>query len=306
MSRRVPWRAALLSVAAAGLGELYSGRPFRAIIVNLLALVAGLIYFKLLFIPRQPWNIVAPLLMLLSLWLFILWDAIHCSRSAPLDYRLKAYNRWYVYGLLIILVWVGHHSLRSFIHSRIAQGFKVSAESMFPTMLKGDHFLLDKRAYLRNAPQVGDLVAFRMPTNPTVIYVKRVVAAGGDTVKVKHDKVFTNGQPLNESFVRPPAHPVTLRDDFPPNPNVPAATLVSDGFDPAWAREMPRFINSDGLHVPPADFFVLGDNRTDSYDSRYWGFVPRADILGKVSLVYFSWDAATRHVRWGRIGEILR
>ncbi|HEV2245813.1 MAG TPA: signal peptidase I [Terriglobia bacterium] len=285
---------------------MYSGRPLRAVIVNVLALVAGLIYFKSLFIPLQPWNIVASVLILVSLWLFVLADAIHCARKAPHDYRLKAYNRWYVYGLLIVLVWVGHRSLRSAIHSRFTEGFKVTAGSMSPTMLNGDYFLLDKRAYIWSAPKVGDIVAFRLPSNPSVSFVKRIVATGGDTLTIKDEQVFTNGQNLNEPFVRVPAQLVPLRDDFPPDTSVPAATLVRDGFDPGWVGEMPNFIHSDGIHIPPGEFFVMGDNRSDSLDSRYWGFVPRADILGKVSVIYFSWDAVSRKVRWSRIGEVLK
>jgi signal peptidase I len=69
---------------------------------------------------------------------------------------------------------------------------------------------------------------------------------------------------------------------------------------------MPKFIHDDGLHVPPNSLFVLGDNRDDSLDSRFWGFVPRADILGKADVIYFSWDAKARRVRWDRIGEIFK
>ena len=306
VSRRVPWWAALLSVAVAGLGELYSGRPLRAVILNASVLVAGLSGLKLFFIPSQPWNVITPLLIFLSVWALRIGDAFYCARKAPLDYRLKAYNRWYVYVVLIVLVWAGQHSLQSVIRSQFCQAFKVPVDSMSPTLLKGDQFLVDKRAYLTREPQVGDIVAFRLPTKPSELLVKRIVARGGDTLKVKDEMVFTNGQPLGEPFVQVPAQPVALRDNFPPDPSVPATTLASDGFNPAWAREIPRFVHSDGLHVPPGDFFVMGDNRVHSYDSRYWGFVPRADILGKARAIYFSWDAATRHVRWDRIGEILR
>ncbi|HET9179743.1 MAG TPA: signal peptidase I [Terriglobia bacterium] len=306
VSRRVPWRAALLSVAVAGLGELYSGRPLRALAVNVAALVAGLVYFKSLFIPLQPWNILAPSLIILSAGAYVLGDSVYCARKAPRDYRLRAYNRWYVYVLLIVLFGAGQDSLKSIIHSEFMEGRKVTSESMFPTMLKGDYFLVDKRAYTGRTPQVGDIIAFRLPTNPSVVYAKRIVATGGEILKVKDEKAFTDGKPLDEPFVQPPTQPMPLRDDFPPYPDFPAARLVSAAFDPKWVQQMPQFIRSDGIHVPPGDFFVMGDNRLHSYDSRHWGFVPQADILGKVSSIYFSWDAVNRHVRWSRIGEVLR
>ena len=69
---------------------------------------------------------------------------------------------------------------------------------------------------------------------------------------------------------------------------------------------MPSFIHDDGLHVPPDIVFVMGDNRDNSLDSRYWGFVPRDNILGKAAMIYFSWDAGARRVRWDRIGEVLK
>lgn len=305
VSRRVPWRAVLLSVLVPGLGELYSGRPFRAILVGVSALATGLICLKLLFIPLQPWNVVTPLLITLSAWIFILGDAFFCARRAPSDYRENTYNRWYVYLLLVVLVGAGQHSLRSIVQHHFFRFFKITSESMSPTLLPGEGFVVDERAYVSHAPKVNDIVAFRMPLNPSTIYAKRIVATGGDVLRIRDERVFVNGKPLSEPYVQIPAKPVTLRDDFPPAPNVPATKLDSIGFDPRWTGEISRFVRGNSLYVPQGDFFVMGDNRLDSYDSRYWGFVPRDDILGKVRLVYFSWNAATRHVRWARIGKVL-
>lgn len=104
VSRRVPWRAALLGVAATGLGQLYSGRPLRAIVVHLLAASGGLLCITAIFIPSRPWNIIAPIAGLLLMWLLALGDAARCAKKAATDYQLKPYNRWYVYLLLIALV----------------------------------------------------------------------------------------------------------------------------------------------------------------------------------------------------------
>jgi len=226
--------------------------------------------------------------------------------AAP-DYRLKAYNRWYVYLLLVVLTGIEQQALKAFVQDRFEQPFKVSTESMFPTVLIGDDILVDKRAYVAEMPRRGDIVSFRYPRNPSKLLYKRVIGVGGDVVKIEVKKVYLNGRPLLEPYAQfeiPTSLP--LRDNFPPTPSLLETLPAAWGLDPAWKREMPNFIHDDGLHVPPGYVFVMGDNRDNSLDSRYWGFVPRADILGKVGMICFSWDAKARRVRWDRLGEVLK
>jgi signal peptidase I len=304
-SRRVPWRATLLSVATTGLGQLYCGRPFRAAILYLLSGAIGLIALRLVFVPLQPWNIVLPVAGVL-LWAgFVLADAIQCAISAAPDYRLKAYNRWYVYLLLTALAWAGQDAIKPVLRARFAQGFEISSSSMLPTLLSGDDVFVNKRAYLGRMPQRGDLVAFRYPLDPSVMFAKRAIAVGGDVIRIEDKKVYVNGQPLVEPYAYfEYATTLPLRDDFPPTPGLLETLPDAWGLNAAWKREMPSFIHDDGLHVPPDCVFVLGDNRDNSLDSRFWGFVPRANLLGKAGVIYFSRDAKAHRVRWDRIGEV--
>lgn len=307
VSRRVPWRAALLGVVTAGLGQLYSGRALRAIILHLFSWCIAVILLRAFFIPYQPWNIIAPLAGALLVWLLILGDAMRCARMAAPDYRLKAYNRWYVYLLLFVLAGMEQNALKTLVQDRFEQAFKVSTGSMFPTVAIGDRFLVDKRAYLGGMPQRGDLVTFRYPRDPSELLYKRVIGVGGDVVKIEAKKIYLNGRPLFEPYAQfeTPAS-LPLRDSFPPTPSLLETLPADSGIDPDWKLEMPSFIHDDGLHVPPDYVFVLGDNRDNSWDSRYWGFVPRANILGRAGMIYFSWDAKARHVRWARLGEVLK
>jgi signal peptidase I len=307
VSRRVPWRAALLSVATTGLGQLYSGRPFRAVILYLLSGAIGLVALRLVFVPLQPRNIVLPVAGAL-LWAgFVLADAIQCAMSAAPDYRLKAYNRWYVYLILTALAWTGQGAIKPLLRARFVQAFEIPSASMIPTLMPGDAVFVNKRAYLGRMPQRGDLVAFRYPLDPSVMFAKRAIAVSGDVIKIEDKKVYVNGQPLVEPYAQfeyPTEMP--LRDDFPPTPGLLETLPDAWGLDPTWKREMPSFIHGDSLQVPPDRVFVLGDNRDNSLDSRFWGFVHRADLVGKAGVIYFSWDAKAHRVRWDRIGEVPR
>ncbi len=302
-ARRVAWRAAFFGVLSAGLGQLYSGRPLRALILHLVSVASAFICLKALFVPVRPWNIIVAVFFCLVVWVFILVDAVRCAKSARLNYRLKTYNRWYVYVPLLLLSVAEQHAFKSIIRER---AFSMPVTSMSPTILKGDYLLASMDTYAARTPQIGDIVVFRFPLKRSELFIKRIIATGGDVVKIQDEKVYINGRPMIEPHAQVELPEIPLRDNFPPKLDVPETVLVSNGFDPAWAVEMHGLIRKDGLYVPPGDYFVIGDNRCDSYDSRFWGFVPRADILGRAGVIYFSWDAATRSVRWDRMGEILR
>jgi signal peptidase I len=296
-------------LATAGLGQLYSGRPLRAIIAHLFSGGVGLSCASaVVFIPWRPWNIIIPLAGILLIWLLVLGDAMRCAKMAAPDYRLRPYNRWYVYLLLMVLVGLEQEAIRSIVHARFGAGFENVSASMLPTLVAGDDLFVSKRAYNDRTPQHGDIVCFRYPPNPSVMFLKRVIAVGGDVVRIEHKKVYLNGQPLSEPYVQYQlsTNNLPLRDEFPPSGSVLATLPAAWGVDPAWRREMPGFARADGLHIPPDCVFVLGDNRDNSLDGRFWGFVPRANILGRAGVIYFSWDGKAHRIRWDRLGEILK
>ena len=204
-------------------------------------------------------------------------------------------------SLLIVLV--GVFCIRTFV----AEATVIPTGSMENTILIGDHVFLNKLLYGPQVPYTSlrlpplktvhrqEIVAFRYPRNPSVMFVKRVIGVGGDVVRIRDKKVYVNGKALKEPYVRYQFSTILpLRDDFPPSPSVLATLPAAWGLDPNWAHEMPNYIKKDGLHVPQGYLFVLGDNRDNSLDSRFWGFVPINNVVGEPLFVYWSYDAPTR------------
>ncbi len=180
-----------------------------------------------------------------------------------------------------------------FVVTFIVQAFTIPSESMESTLLIGDYLLVDKLCYGENGwwklllpyrkVQRGDIVVFHYPINPSQHFVKRVVGIPGDRVRLIKKRVFVNGTPLDEPYVQYIAHDhQPYRDDFP------RTDVAGYGVNAKWWSEMRRLVEDHQLIVPEGYYFVLGDNRDDSQDSRYWGFVPRQNIIGRPLMIYWS------------------
>ncbi len=178
------------------------------------------------------------------------------------------------------------------IRAYVVQAFKIPSGSMIPTLLVGDHLLVnkfiygiklpfsDKRILVFRKPQRGDIIVFRYPEDPSRDFIKRVIAIEGDVVEEKNKVVYVNGRPLNEPYVQ---H---------------TRSRISNPFEPR---------DNFGPYIVPKDkLFVMGDNRDQSYDSRYWGYVDLKDVKGKAMIIYWSWDNERHRVRFERIGKIIR
>lgn len=180
-----------------------------------------------------------------------------------------------------------------FVITYIVQAFQIPSESMENTLLIGDYLLVDKLCYggggvgdyLIPYRQIhrGDIIVFHYPVNPAQHFVKRVVGIPGDRIHLVRKRVFVNGQPLQEPYARyfkPEPNP--FRDDFP------RLDVLDPGINADWWVQMPKLVEDGQLIVPEGHYFAMGDNRDDSSDSRYWGFVPRANIIGRPLLIYWS------------------
>ena len=180
-----------------------------------------------------------------------------------------------------------------FVIAFVVQAFQIPSESMENTLLIGDYLLVDKLRYgggggwnyvMPYRPvHRGDIIVFRYPLNPTQHFVKRVVGVPGDRVRLINRQVYVNGIALRENYVvhSSPVHDV-FRDEFP------RLNLPVPGLEGTWWLQMKKLVEDGALIVPEGSYFVLGDNRDISEDSRYWGFVPRENIIGRPLLIYWS------------------
>jgi signal peptidase I len=184
-----------------------------------------------------------------------------------------------------------------FILTFIFQNFVIPSGSMENTLLVGDHVLVDRTNLAppaRWAPFVryravhrGDVIVFLKPGYPDMFLVKRVVAIPGDHIHLHEGYVYLNGRRQDEPDAGHPDYSnyIPYRDEFP---NVP--TSQGQNVEPVWANDLPSHIQNGDLVVPPGNYFAMGDNRTNSTDGRYWGFVPRENIVGRPLLVYWSFN----------------
>jgi len=188
---------------------------------------------------------------------------------------------------------VGTIVIAIFVITFIVQAFQIPSESMENTLLVGDYLLVNKLCYGGQGLgdhimpyqkiQREDIIVFHYPVDPTQHFVKRVIGVPGDRLKLVNKKVYVNGKPLDEPyvhFIEPPNN--VFRDDFP-RVDIPAY-----GLEGKWWLQMRKLVEDGELIVPDGNYFVMGDNRDDSQDSRYWGFVPRENIIGRPLIIYWS------------------
>ncbi len=180
-----------------------------------------------------------------------------------------------------------------FVITFIVQAFQIPSESMENTLLIGDYLLVDKVHYghggmwghvLPYSPiRRGDIIVFRYPVHPQQHFVKRVIGVPGDHIRLVNRRVLVNGVAVKENYVIHTRGGVDVfRDDFP------RLDYPSSNMDARWWEQMQGLVRDGELVVPPDKYFALGDNRDESLDSRYWGFVPRENIIGRPLLIYWS------------------
>jgi signal peptidase I len=208
--------------------------------------------------------------------------------------KKKSTLREYTEAIVIALV------LAFFIRTFVVQAFKIPSGSMLPTLQIGDHLLVNKFIYgvkipfsgtvlipFKN-PKPNDIIVFKFPRNPKLDYIKRVIGVPGDTIEGRNKTLYVNGKLFDDKYG------VHLS-----NTVMNAAAGPRDNFGP--------------ITVPEGKVFVMGDNRDNSFDSRFWGFVDYRAILGKALIIYWSWDVnqpllsteRLTSIRWTRIGDII-
>jgi signal peptidase I len=307
-AERRPWIAAVLNLLLPGLGHLYVGRPGLALALALSGFVLiGLVYIGALFVPLVPWNVAIPLLLFPVV---LLGGSVHAAllaRRIGSNYSPKPYNRWYVYaGLYLVLGLFLYPAILPALRAHLIEAFQMPSGSMEPSLQRGDYLYVPKWPRERRRPALGSMVVFESVEEPGLKVIKRVVGMPGDTLSMRSGGLIRNGQPVPEPYV---IHVDSTRSEDP----VQRAKMKQ------W--QLPHLVDSPSDYAPdlqtwgpvvvPSDsFFALGDNRDESYDCRYFGFIPAGNIVGRPSVIYFSFEPKSpapflSRVRWPRIGQRL-
>jgi signal peptidase I len=207
---------------------------------------------------------------------------VDASRQPVVMPRRKSLFREYAEAILVAVL------LALLIRTFVVQAFKIPSGSMIPTLLVGDHILVNKFVFRFTDPRRGDVVVFKYPVDETRDFIKRIIAVGGEDLYIRDQKIYVNCRPPDASC-RP--------------------------IDDPWGKWEDRFsgamTETTQVHVPDGSYFVMGDNRNNSQDSRYWGFVKGEKIKGKAFLIYWSWDSDREdrslweRVRWSRLGKLI-
>jgi signal peptidase I len=293
---RNPLFALLMSLILPGFGQLYNGEFNKAIWLFLgfaffcvpgVALVA--LYLS------NAWmmpTLVVSLVLTLGIWLYGMIDGWRTA-SRKQDYRIQAWQVGSIYLLVFILCnLVALPLLIGYVRDHQVASFRIPAASMEPSVLRGDIIFADMRYNCpgcKHRVRRGDIAIFTYPNDRTLNYIKRVIGLPGDRVQIMGNEVLVNGKSLKVGEMA-----------------TPDGTLVTEAADGGqwqvrWAAaERGKDVD---VTVPPGNVFVLGDNRSGSRDSRIFGTVPLADVVGKARQVWFSSDK--HEVRWQRLGKVL-
>jgi signal peptidase I len=218
--------------------------------------------------------------------------------------KIVEYSRSFFPVLLLVLV------IRSFI----VQPFRVPTGSLEPTVMPGDFIAVNQFAYgLRlpvintkivsiSEPKTGQIAVFRWPIDTSVDFVKRVIGVPGDHIQYKNKVLYINGKEAIQSYVG-------FGTDYEPAPegNIPVQQYMED------LNGVKHLININpnapaidfDITVPAGEYFMMGDNRDDSADSRAWGYVPERNLIGKGFFIWMNWDSQTHRINWHRIGTVL-
>jgi len=242
--------------------------------------------------------------------------------------KKKSVAREYIEAILIALI------LALFIRTFIVQAFKIPSGSMKDTLLIGDHLLVTKFKYgihipnevlffgnqlfddytlFQKVPERKDIIVFKFPGNEKRDFIKRVIGLPGEKIEIRKQKVYINGKVLDDSYTRHNEKPIIFEHNI--DYSCPSSIPENTG---AFMRATNSFLmdyradrsvyprdNMCPIKVPEGHVFVMGDNRENSEDSRFWGFVDVRKIRGKALFIYWSWDHDKNRIRFGRFGDII-
>lgn len=305
---RKPSTALVLSLIMPGLGHIYCGRFIKGLILAFLSGILTPVFFVASLIDLSFLRMTV--IVLIFLWSLVIGliatiDSWYTAKHTSQNYMLKEYNRWYVYVILILMGTSTGISSTGEIALKIknvAEAFRCVGVINYPNIVPNDRVLMNKLAYKKSDPKIGDLVIFMNPENRHQNFIKRVVAVAGDTVEIKDNQLYINDQQLErQELPQPSLNKMKIKDD--------GTTLEGDVYREINGNaEYKIFIEKQSndkssrnfakITIPANHYFVLSDNRNQSKDSRQFGPISIETIKGRVDFLY--WPAKD----WSRFGRI--
>lgn len=284
---RRPWLAGLLSLTGAPIGQLYAGHLWRAIILTgICSLVLPISTFLIVRLPLSQLVTCSLIVLVLATPLILAVDAFFLTRRKRRS-QLKRYQRWWVYLLVYIALTCFGAILSHGIRIYVAEAFIMPTRSMLPTIQYNDRFLVDKFFFDSSELKRNDLAVHWTSDPEPQLVIKRVIGLPGEIVEIKNEQLFINGQRAEDE------HAALLEDQL----------------------SIPELANCAPVTVPAGSYFLLGDNRRNSLDSRMNGPVPFDKFIGTARLIYWSNDyrflsdyrrqPICGAIRWDRIGQRL-
>lgn len=284
----------MLSFLVPGLGQVYNGQLTKGLLFYFLVSTWGELTFSFTYyILQSPLTrfglgfLFLSAFIYLVVYLLIIFESIRAANRTGEDHVVKRYNKWYVYLVVILIVSGVSESYSLSYRDNLLRAYKIPSRSMQPTLEVGDYIMCNELYYRYNDPDHGDLIIFKYPQDDDLDYIKRIVAVPGDTVMTRGNELFINGLKTKEPYA------IYTRENLEPGDFVP-------NFGPVTVEE--------------GEYFVMGDNRNNSEDSRFFGAVKRHRIQGKAIFIYFSWDSDIPFrnfigrlfsIRFSRIGKII-
>lgn len=263
-----PLMATMLSILLPGLGQLYTGRIWRGLLFSYLYLMEWAIFLETLCTPTTklyPYHLFWAF-GFIAFTLFSIMDSYHCAEEwnfqRDLKRKITAGGRMVWIGSILFSIFIFNPSGMVYysLRTNVVQPFTIPSASMRHTLIEGDRFLVDKAVYKKSGPKRGDIVVFHHPTDAEKIFVQRVAGLPTETLEIRDNRLLINGSFLKEG---------------------------------ERLAELPYFNEGEYgkkgqvVKIPQECFYVLGDNSSESRDSRFWGFVPRKNIIGRAYKIYY-------------------
>ena len=266
-----PLLAIMLTIMVTGLGQVYARKIRRGILFFCIPIIISIPLVLYVLNPQTTINPILLLILFIGICfaIFVIVDAYRCAKAYNTDNNLNrnitaGKRALYIIGIIFVAFIfspseiVAKH-LAFYIRNNVAQAFKIPTETMKPALLKGDLILADKAIYKKSEPRRGDVIVFIYPQDPKKMFVKRLVGLPGETIEIKNGSIIINSESVKENVIK-------------------SKYYYNKG---DYAKE------GQQTKIPDDGYFVLGDNSASSLDSRYWGFVPKKNLIGKAYKIYY-------------------